>query len=88
VRFGEMAEQFINPEAWIGVHERLATIEANQKNQNEKLDKILAQTTKTNGRLSVLEQWKANLKGKIAGITIAVSTIVTAIYYIVSLLIK
>jgi hypothetical protein len=59
----------------IAVHERLAVIET-------KLDKVLEQVTITNGRVSKLEIWKANITGKVAGIALVVSAISAVIGWI------
>ena len=40
-----------------------AEMNASHKRTDEKLDKILSQTTKTNGRVSMLELWKSYLVG-------------------------
>lgn len=37
---------------------------------HEKLDMILAQTTKTNGRVSSLERWRSYIGGAIAVVTL------------------
>lgn len=48
----------------------------------ETLARIEAQTIKTNGRVSVLEVWKANNKGWLAGFSAAAIIIIGLISYI------
>jgi hypothetical protein len=62
----------------IQLHERLAVIET-------KLDQVLTQTKLTNGRVSILEIWKANITGKIAGIVFLASVIGGLIGLIINL---
>ena len=67
----------------IQVAERLATIEANQKTHDGKLDKILSQVEKTNGRVTKLEQWQAVLKSNITLIAAIASALTSAIVTII-----
>jgi hypothetical protein len=62
----------------IEIHERLAKIET-------KLDQVLEQTRITNGRVTVLEMWKARLTGKAIGISAAVGFIVSVITWLITL---
>jgi hypothetical protein len=55
-------------QATINIHDRLARIET-------KLDQVLAQAKETNGRVTLLEIWKATLMGKIAGIVLVLGII-------------
>jgi hypothetical protein len=63
----------------INIHERLAVIET-------KLDRVLEQTTITNGRVTVLEMWKAKLTGKAIGISAAVGFIVSVVTWLITLI--
>ena len=70
------------------VAERLATIETNQRGQDEKLDKILSHVEKTNGRVTKLEQWQAVVKSNVALIAAIASAITSAIFTIILTLLK
>jgi len=45
---------------------RLSTLEANYVSIHEKLDSILIQTTKSNGRIGKLENWRSYMLGSVA----------------------
>lgn len=47
-------------------NELLGRIEERQKAMNEKIDAILYETRKTNGRVTKIEEWKSNITGKIS----------------------
>lgn len=78
----EINQEFINCK--LETSNRLTKIETILENQNTVLEQILEQSKKTNGRVTKIEYWKENLTGKIAGITIAISVIVTAVGFILS----
>jgi len=65
------------------IHDRLEVIE---KRFDDKLDAILIQTTKTNGRVSSLEDWR-RLVGKIVWIIIGFAVTILG-FYIQSLINK
>ena len=67
----------------IQVAERLATIEANQRTHDGKLDKILSQVERTNGRVTSLERWQAVLKSNITLIAAIASALTSAIVTII-----
>lgn len=47
-------------------NELLARIDERQKAIDQKIDSILFETRKTNGRVTKLEEWKSNITGKIS----------------------
>ena len=52
----------------------LGEIRGQLKGMHEKMDETLEQVKKTNGRVNALENWKANLMGKIAILTAIVGS--------------
>lgn len=50
------------------LEEKFRHFETKIEDIDEKTDRILVQTTKTNGRVDKLEDWKHNMQGTFAGI--------------------
>lgn len=47
-------------------NELLGRMDERQKAMDEKIDAILYETRKTNGRVTKIEEWKSNITGKIS----------------------
>jgi uncharacterized coiled-coil protein SlyX len=73
-----------NLERQILLEHRLSTLEEHLKHQDRKLDRILSQVEKTNGRVTALEQWKAVMKSNIAIVGAIVSAIVSVVVSIIT----
>ena len=50
---------------------------------DKKLEQILIQTTKTNGRISAVEMWKANIEGRLWVVPIIVSAVIAGVVKLV-----
>ena len=59
----------------LSIDSQLSTILTRMDAQDAKLEHILVQCIKTNGRVSMLESFKNELKGKVAILAAVVSTI-------------
>ena len=59
----------------LSIDSQLSTILSRMNSQDAKLESILAQCIKTNGRVSMLESFKNELKGKVAILAAVVSTV-------------
>lgn len=58
----------------------LDRLESMDKKYDDKLDAILIQTTKTNGRVSVLEDWKKTI-GKIVSVIVGFGVTVAGYFF-------
>jgi hypothetical protein len=50
---------------------------------DKKLEQILIQTTRTNGRVSGIEMWKANIEGRLWVVPIIVSAVIAGVVKLV-----
>lgn len=67
---------------WGELKTEIAMLKNGQGRLEETLNKTLAQATKTNGRVTVLEMWRANSKGWVAGISCGILIILSLTVYI------
>lgn len=63
------------------LHDNITVLKENHEMVLQTLERIEAQTIRTNGRVSSLEKWQANSKGMLTGFGIAATLIISLVVY-------